>query len=113
MPLGLLQAAPDQEIEAVELRVAFPEALPGNFHVLDRKGKGPEVVDTDHDDREVGLEGIEQLGTPLINLTEVFAPICPELECPTYLLPDNHHPNSRGYRLIAETVTRHLRDLTL
>ena len=53
-------------------------------------------------------EVTEETGTPLINLTEVFEPICPEEACPDYLLPDNHHPNAFGYQLIAETITARL-----
>lgn len=56
-------------------------------------------------------EVAEETGTPLVNLTELFAPLCPELECPTHLTKDNHHPNRRGYRLIGRTVATELRDL--
>ena len=44
-----------------------------------------------------------ETGTPLIDLSAVFAPICPENDCPEVLLPDGH-PNASGYRTIAETI---------
>ncbi len=47
-------------------------------------------------------------GTPLINLTKVFRPICPEIPCPSHLLFDDHHPNSRGYQVVASTIKDHL-----
>jgi lysophospholipase L1-like esterase len=51
----------------------------------------------------------EASGAPLIDLEEVFLPVCPERDCPQLLFPD-HHPRAAGYRLIAETVVAHLRD---
>lgn len=52
-----------------------------------------------------------ETGTPLIDLTEVFEPICPEETCPEYLLRDDHHPNERGYRVVAETIAARLSTL--
>lgn len=52
-----------------------------------------------------------QTGTPLIDLTEVFEPLCPEQTCPEYLLRDDHHPNERGYRVVAETIAARLSTL--
>ncbi len=49
--------------------------------------------------------------TPLVDLTEAFEPLCPEPKCPEYLLADDHHPNTRGYRVVAETITAHLSKL--
>jgi hypothetical protein len=49
----------------------------------------------------------EESQVRLINLTEVFVPVCPEQDCPEFLFPD-HHPNAAGYRLIAETVVAEL-----
>ena len=49
----------------------------------------------------------KESGTPLINLTAVFLPICPQNECPEQLLPDGH-PNPSGYRLVAETILARL-----
>jgi len=48
-----------------------------------------------------------ETGTPLIDLTEVFEPICPERACPEALFPDGH-PLARGYRIVAETITKRL-----
>jgi lysophospholipase L1-like esterase len=45
----------------------------------------------------------EESQTPLIDLAEVFRPVCPERDCPELLFPD-HHPRAAGYRLIAETI---------
>jgi lysophospholipase L1-like esterase len=44
-----------------------------------------------------------QTGTPLIDLSTVFAPLCPQDRCPEILLPDGH-PNASGYRTIAEAI---------
>ena len=46
--------------------------------------------------------------TPLIDLTEVFKPLCPRVDCPEYYLSDNHHPNSLGNRTIAEAIVEEL-----
>ncbi len=57
--------------------------------------------------REI-LRVATETGTPLIHLTEVFEPICPEVPCPSHLLFDDHHPNSRGYEVVARTIKDHL-----
>ena len=49
----------------------------------------------------------EETGTPLIDLSAVFAPICPQVDCPAVLLQDGH-PNPAGYRTIAETILARL-----
>jgi lysophospholipase L1-like esterase len=49
----------------------------------------------------------EKTGAPLIDLSAVFAPICPQVECPAVLLKDGH-PNASGYRIIAETILARL-----
>jgi len=46
-------------------------------------------------------------GTPLIDLAETFAPICPTDECPDTLFPDGH-PKSAGYRIVAEAIVKRL-----
>jgi hypothetical protein len=51
-----------------------------------------------------------QTNTPLIDLTRVFTPLCPELECPKFLLKDDHHPNGRGYSVVAKTILAQLSD---
>ena len=60
-----------------------------------------------HDFYRFANQGIKtvahQTGTPLIDLSAVFAPICPKQDCPEVLLPDGH-PNASGYRTIAETI---------
>jgi len=48
-------------------------------------------------------------GTPLVDLEEAFAPLCPEPYCPKYLFVGNHHPNARGYGVMAETIVARLR----
>jgi lysophospholipase L1-like esterase len=55
---------------------------------------------------EIGSVAI-QTGTPLIDLSKTFEPLCPEVECPAVLLPDGH-PNAPGYRIIAETILTRL-----
>lgn len=40
---------------------------------------------------------------PLIDMEEVFLPLCPKEPCPTLLLKD-HHPTAEGYRLMAQTL---------
>lgn len=46
----------------------------------------------------------EETNTPLIDLTAVFEPLCPERECPRFLLDDHHHPNAAGNGVIAEAI---------
>ncbi|MEN8181680.1 MAG: GDSL-type esterase/lipase family protein [Myxococcota bacterium] len=45
---------------------------------------------------------------PLVDLTGLFEPLCPERECPDLLFHDGH-PKAAGYRLIAETLVEELR----
>jgi hypothetical protein len=45
--------------------------------------------------------------TPLIDLTAVFAQICPNPECPDALYPSGH-PKASGYRIVAEAILRRL-----
>jgi lysophospholipase L1-like esterase len=47
-------------------------------------------------------------GVRLIDLADVFAPLCPQEPCPQWLYPD-HHPTAGGYQKIAETLVRELR----
>lgn len=44
-----------------------------------------------------------ETGTPLVDLTAEFRPLCPERSCPDWLFEDQH-PKPRGYRLVAETI---------
>lgn len=46
-------------------------------------------------------------GAPLIDLAELFAPICPTRECPEVLFPDGH-PKAAGYRIVAEAIVNRL-----
>jgi hypothetical protein len=41
--------------------------------------------------------------SPLVDLTEVFRPRCPEESCPDLLFADGH-PKASGYGVIAETL---------
>jgi lysophospholipase L1-like esterase len=52
----------------------------------------------------------QESGIPLIDLTRVFEPLCPELKCPDWLFEDQH-PRVAGYRLVAETITSRLSEL--
>ncbi len=45
----------------------------------------------------------EGKGARLVELDLVFAPLCPEEECPDWLFRD-HHPRASGYRRVAETL---------
>jgi lysophospholipase L1-like esterase len=49
----------------------------------------------------------EQTGAPLIDLTTVFARLCPKSDCPDTLFRDGH-PRPAGYRIVAETIKRRL-----
>ena len=49
----------------------------------------------------------EETGTPLIDLTAVFARICPERDCPETVFEDGH-PKAPGYRIVAETIVERL-----
>jgi lysophospholipase L1-like esterase len=49
----------------------------------------------------------EQTGTPLIDLTAVFARICPQRECPETVFEDGH-PKAPGYRIVAETIVERM-----
>lgn len=40
---------------------------------------------------------------PLIDMREVFLPLCPKEPCPALLFKD-HHPTAQGYRLMAQTL---------
>ena len=48
-----------------------------------------------------------ETGTPLIDLTAVFARICPRRDCPETVFPDGH-PKAPGYRIVAETIAERL-----
>jgi lysophospholipase L1-like esterase len=48
-------------------------------------------------------------GAPLIDLAEVFRPLCPQKECPGWFFQDQH-PRALGYRLVAETIVAWLRE---
>jgi lysophospholipase L1-like esterase len=52
-------------------------------------------------------EFVRTTGAPLVDLAEVFEPLCPAEACPELLFPD-HHPTARGHRLIAETLLQRL-----
>jgi lysophospholipase L1-like esterase len=45
----------------------------------------------------------------LVDMEELFSPLCPKHACPDYLFQDQH-PNAAGYRLMAETLMLRLRD---
>lgn len=60
-----------------------------------------------HDANQVITAFANQTGTPLIDLTAVFAPICPQNDCPETLFPDGH-PTAPGYRIVAETIRERL-----
>lgn len=49
----------------------------------------------------------EETGTPLIDLTAVFARICPKRDCPETVFEDGH-PKAPGYRIVAETIVERL-----
>lgn len=49
----------------------------------------------------------EETGTPLIDLTAVFARICPKRDCPETVFEDGH-PKAPGYRIVAETILERL-----
>jgi lysophospholipase L1-like esterase len=53
-------------------------------------------------------QAAEETNTPLIDLTAVFEPLCPEPECPRLFLYDHHHPNAAGNALIAEAIAKRL-----
>lgn len=48
-------------------------------------------------------------GVRLVDLAAVFEPLCPKEPCPRWLYRD-HHPTADGYRKIAETLVRELRE---
>jgi lysophospholipase L1-like esterase len=52
----------------------------------------------------------QESGIPLIDLTPVFRPLCPEFDCPQWLYEDQH-PKEAGYRLVAETITARLAEM--
>lgn len=49
----------------------------------------------------------EATGTPLIDLTALFARICPQRDCPETVFEDGH-PKAPGYRIVAETIADRL-----
>lgn len=79
------------------------------------RGRGVEVVLMTYPDRRsfyfLASSVIRRLAeladTVLIDLARVFAPRCLERSCPELLLEDGH-PNSAGYRLVAETLVEAL-----
>jgi len=44
---------------------------------------------------------------PLIDLAAIFAPICPDGECPDTLFPDGH-PKASGYAIVAQAILERL-----
>ena len=52
-------------------------------------------------------EVAKETGTPLIDLLEVFAKVCPKTDCPDTVFPDGH-PKAPGYRIVAETIADRL-----
>jgi lysophospholipase L1-like esterase len=48
-----------------------------------------------------------ETGTPLIDLLEVFAKVCPKTDCPDTVFPDGH-PKPAGYRIVAEAIAEQL-----
>ena len=81
---------------------------------LARDAKSPLYLMTYPTDRsfydlanEVIRNVAKETGTPLIDLTAVFAPICPNPDCPDTLFPDGH-PKAPGYRIVAETILERL-----
>ena len=52
----------------------------------------------------------KRTGAPLIDLTAVFEPLCPEEEFPELLFEDQH-PTERGHRVVAETIATRLPEL--
>ena len=53
-------------------------------------------------------QAAEETSTPLIDLTALFEPLCPEGACPSLFLYDDNHPNAAGNSLIAEAVVKRL-----
>ena len=47
---------------------------------------------------------------PLVDLAEVFRPLCEDVDCRGLLLSDRY-PNADGHRLVAEEVARRISDL--
>ena len=45
----------------------------------------------------------EETGTRLIDLEQVFIPLCSDQECLEWLFKD-HHPNVAGHQLVARTL---------
>ena len=52
-----------------------------------------------------------EAGPTLIDLEEVFRPLCPREECTEWLYKDQH-PRARGHRLVAETILARLQEST-
>jgi lysophospholipase L1-like esterase len=52
-------------------------------------------------------EVAKETGTPLIDLLEVFAKVCPKTDCPDTVFPDGH-PKPPGYRIVAEMIADRL-----
>jgi lysophospholipase L1-like esterase len=98
---------------------ADEEALRSNLHALVREAAsaGTELVLMTYPSRVANYGGAsvftrevaEATNTRLVDLAHIFAEVCPQEPCPQFLLKD-HHPNANGYRLIAETLVRELRN---